>query len=145
MKAIDRGWKAAAWTLVAALAVGGCATAATGEGSGEDALAPRVYAQSPDAVYRAVVEFIATTQDWELAEADRDAHRVRANHYTKTLGFRDKIEVTVRPADAGGAVVEGRSTSVIGIGDFGQNRRNLMELFDGVGAALGGGAEPAGG
>lgn len=128
----------AAACLLAAAALAGCATAATGEGEGDAYLAPRAYAQDVETVVGALVRVLATTEGWELVDAAAAAGRVRANHYTKTLGFRDQVEVRVEAADAGGTIVHARSTSTIGFGDMGQNRRNLVELFAGLDAALAG-------
>lgn len=111
-----------------ALALAGCATAATGEDPNDPALATRRYARPAAEVWREVVRIVANTRDWELSRADKAALRVEANHYTKTLRFRDEVEVTVS-AEGEGARVDARSTSVIGLGDMGQNRRNLIELL----------------
>lgn len=111
-----------------ALALAGCATAATGEDPEDPALATRLYARPAAEVWREVVRIVTNTRDWELVRADKEALRVEANHYTKLIRFRDEVEVAVS-GEGERTRVDARSTSVIGLGDMGQNRRNLIELL----------------
>lgn len=114
--------------LALPLLAAACATAATGEDPRDPALASRLYARPGAEVWRAVLKIAAETRDWELVRADKEGLRVEANHYTKLWRFRDEVEVTIRE-EGGRSRVDARSTSVIGLGDMGQNRRNLIELL----------------
>ena len=48
-------------------------------------------------------------------------------HTTRLLGFEDDVTVTVE-AHGAGSLVNMRSRSRVGRGDFGQNARNIREL-----------------
>ena len=57
---------------------------------------------------------------WEVVEADRKAGTLLARHTTSVFRFVDDVVVRVRPRE-GGAVVDLRSKSRDGQGDFGAN------------------------
>jgi uncharacterized protein (DUF1499 family) len=47
---------------------------------------------------------------------------------TRVLRFTDDVRLSLTPGD-GGTVVHAESRSRIGVGDLGQNRRNILELW----------------
>jgi hypothetical protein len=64
-----------------------------------------------------------------------DGHRIRAVAVTPLLGFRDDIEVEVRPGADGGSLVRIRAASRVGKADFGANLRHVLDLLDALGLA----------
>jgi uncharacterized protein (DUF1499 family) len=65
---------------------------------------------------------------WQVEGVDREGGVVRATRRTRLWRFVDDVTVRLE-ATAGGTRVHARSQSRVGKGDFGQNRRNLRELF----------------
>ena len=79
----------------------------------------------------AVVNAIRTLPRWRVTE--RAGSVIRATRTTRLFRFVDDIVVLLEPA-AGGTRVLARSASRVGRRDFGQNRRNLAELWHALGA-----------
>ena len=75
---------------------------------------------------------------WTIVAADEAAGRIEASDRTFWFGFIDDIVVRVRPTDAGSRI-DVRSTSRVGVGDFGTNaarvRAYLAELDEQLNAA----------
>ena len=65
---------------------------------------------------------------WRVEMTDAAAGIVTATRRTRLFRFTDDVTIRLEPA-AGGTRVHVRSQSRVGKGDFGQNRRNVMELF----------------
>jgi uncharacterized protein (DUF1499 family) len=63
-----------------------------------------------------------TTSNWE-------GHTLHATHSTQTMNFIDDVTVTVTPTKSG-ILVNATSASRVGIGDLGQNERNIKELLN---------------
>lgn len=53
-------------------------------------------------------------------------------HKTRVMGFRDDVWVVIEPRSGGGSRVHVHSQSRIGVGDFGQNPRNIRDLLAGL-------------
>jgi uncharacterized protein (DUF1499 family) len=64
----------------------------------------------------------------EIVNADRDAGRIEATATSFWFGFKDDVVVRIRPA-AGGAVVDVRSVSRVGVSDIGVNARRIEEFL----------------
>jgi uncharacterized protein (DUF1499 family) len=87
----------------------------------------------PDAVPDLVKKAVATLSHWRVeSEAPGELKLTRR---TRLIGFVDDVTVTIKPAGPG-AMLHAASKSRIGIGDFGQNRRNILELWDAIRANL---------
>jgi uncharacterized protein (DUF1499 family) len=65
---------------------------------------------------------------WRTAAADRAAGTLHLTHRTAVFGFVDDVRLTFVPAP-GGCRVHAESRSRVGVGDLGQNRRNILELW----------------
>lgn len=65
---------------------------------------------------------------WKVDKADPAAGTLHATRTTRLFRFVDDIHIRLE-ATATGARLHARSKSRLGKGDFGQNRRNLLELF----------------
>jgi uncharacterized protein (DUF1499 family) len=93
-------------------------------------LQPRVFSASPEKVGRAVEEAIKRLPGWTLVGVGHGpaGTAIQAVHETRLLRFKD--DVTVRISREGGKTrVSIRSRSRVGKIDFGQNARNIRELF----------------
>jgi len=77
--------------------------------------------------FKAVVE-TAGRMGWEVVGSDREAGRVEAIATTFLLRFKDDVVVRVRD-EAGGARVDVRSKSRVGIGDLGTNARRIQKFL----------------
>ena len=96
---------------------------------GDPALAPvDLPLSAPDALAR-VAEAAAGLARWHIESTDAAAGTVHATRRTPLFRFVDDIHVRLEPLPGGATRLHARSKSRVGIGDFGQNRRNLLELF----------------
>ena len=84
---------------------------------------------APDEVVTKIVAAIAKMERWKVEKVEGNV--IHATRTTKLMGFVDDITLTVE-ADGTGSLVHARSASRVGIGDFGQNERNIRELWGGV-------------
>ncbi|MGK7346770.1 MAG: DUF1499 domain-containing protein [Candidatus Nitrospinota bacterium M3_3B_026] len=97
------------------------------------ALRPRFFPAPPATALDAARRAAESLPSWKLASADKE--RVRAERATGLFQFIDDIEISV-VAHPAGAIISARSGSRVGKGDFGQNKRNIVELFEAVGVEL---------
>jgi uncharacterized protein (DUF1499 family) len=65
---------------------------------------------------------------WHVETSDVTARSIHATRRTRWWGFVDDVWLRLEPT-GGGVRVHARSQSRLGKADFGQNRRNLLELF----------------
>ncbi len=116
--------------------------AATSDGDQEPRLHPIV---SPEPALKLAEVVAAAAQKiagWELIsreETDQET-TLRLVRTTRLLGFKDDITVHIRPLkdppEPPSHEISAESQSRVGKGDFGQNRRNLVELMDMIRALL---------
>jgi uncharacterized protein (DUF1499 family) len=64
---------------------------------------------------------------WHV-EADSEPGKLHLTRRTRLIGFVDDIRLRFLPAGPG-TLIHAESKSRVGIGDFGQNRRNILELW----------------
>jgi uncharacterized protein (DUF1499 family) len=69
---------------------------------------------------------------WRVVTVDADDLRLTAERTTRLWRFVDDVTLRLETT-ATGSRLHGRSQSRVGKGDFGQNRRNLREVFAAVG------------
>ena len=79
---------------------------------------------------------IPTLANWAIVESNFDAGTIHATHRTGLFRFVDDVHLRLEPI-ANGVKLHARSQSRLGKGDFGQNRRNILGLFDAVKQQLG--------
>jgi uncharacterized protein (DUF1499 family) len=96
--------------------------------SGERALAPLELSLPPAEALARVASAIGSLPRWRVESVDPGAGVLRATRRTRLWRFTDDITVRLEPT-AAGTRLHARSQSRLGKGDFGQNRRNLRELF----------------
>lgn len=133
-----------------ALAVGGFATVmallavwppvdrvVTGETPEYPDVQPRAYAFSRDRVVAAVVEAATRLPRFEPTSVDEAAGIIRLRAASVWLAPEGRLEVRVEPNGAGGAIVFAEAWTDEGTVEFGQNARNLGELYEGIESRLG--------
>ena len=79
---------------------------------------------------------VAAELDWETVAVDPARGMLEATATTFWFGFEDDVAVRVRPAESGGAVVDVRSVSRVGVGDLGANANRIRAFLMRLQAAL---------
>ena len=78
-----------------------------------------------------IAEQAATAQPrWRVTVSDPAAGHLEIVATTRLLRFRDDLVVRVTPGSDGGAILDMRSTSRLGKGDFGANAARIRSFFD---------------
>jgi uncharacterized protein (DUF1499 family) len=122
--------------VVHLLSLGNAANvAATTEGAADPRLRPHVYPQSPVRTAHAVVDAIEHLPRWEVV-AGKDGV-IWATRRTRILRRVDDVYLLLLPAHDSTAVFA-RSASREALTDFGQNRRNLRELWEALAKSVNG-------
>jgi uncharacterized protein (DUF1499 family) len=104
--------------------------AATSPAATDPRLRPRVLPLPPAAAADRVAGALAALRGWRLV--GRSEGVIQATRTTRVIHLVDDISILLEPA-VGGTAVAARSGSRIGRRDFGQNRRNLAELWRALG------------
>jgi len=100
-------------------------------------LDPRSYAVVSTSVYSAAAEAIASMPHWQIVGSGSGKAGTAIHAIRKTRVFRFKDDVTIRIEPMGkGTIVNVRSASRVGRVDFGQNARNIEELFAALDARI---------
>lgn len=95
-------------------------------------LAPLVLPVPPDDAREQARAVAAALPGWQVAgDADGVLHLTRR---TRVWGFVEDIRLRFLPAGPG-CLIHAESRSRFGFGDLGQNRRNILELWDAIRAA----------
>lgn len=94
---------------------------------GDPAVRPVDLALSVAEAVRHLEQVIGTLPRWQVEATDAAAGTLHATRRTRT-GFIDDIHMRLEATPAG-CRVHARSQARLGKADFGQNRRNLIELF----------------
>ncbi len=82
-----------------------------------------------DAVWAAIN--LLPQRRWRVQRVDTDARTIHVTRHTRLARFVDDVRLSFETAGTGSRV-NAESRSRLGKGDFGQNRRNILELWDGV-------------
>ena len=96
---------------------------------GDPRLAPPELPLPPAEALARVESAIQTLPRWRVESVDREAGTLRATRRTRLWHFTDDVTVRVE-ATPTGSRIHARSQARVGKGDFGQNRRNLLALFN---------------
>jgi Protein of unknown function (DUF1499) len=75
-----------------------------------------------DAFDRAIE--VANAMDWEIYHQDRNAGVIEAVDTTALMAFKDDVVIRVR-SNADGTLIDLRSVSRVGVGDFGANAKRI--------------------
>lgn len=100
----------------------------TDEAKRDPALAPVDLPVPPAEALARVTAVIDELPLWRLEAVDTTAGTLHATRRTPVFRFVDDITVRVE-ATPTGSRVHARSRARVGVGDLGQNRRNLIELL----------------
>ncbi|HZS06351.1 MAG TPA: DUF1499 domain-containing protein [Blastocatellia bacterium] len=98
----------------------------TGETPQYPDLQPQYFKEPPYRVYDAALA-VARDLGWQQIEEDRGNGEINAVDITLIFRFRDDIKITIKPEGAG-TVVNVRSRSRVGKGDFGTNARRIRRF-----------------
>ena len=96
------------------------------------AIQPAQTSLPPDRAFEAAVA-TAEDQDWQIVAAVPSEGRIEAIATTRWWGFKDDVVIRIRPDDSGSRL-DIRSTSRVGLGDFGTNAARVeafLEDFEG--------------
>ncbi len=118
------------------LEYGGPQLAATQRAAYPDLL-PLAVDSPPSAVIEAA-RSVAMELGWAIVAVDRARGVLEATATTFWFGFEDDVAVRVRPSAGGGALVDVRSISRVGVGDLGANANRIRAFLARLQAALAG-------
>jgi uncharacterized protein (DUF1499 family) len=102
-------------------------------------LAPLHLSAPPAAAFAQVKQAAAAMPTWTITSTDDAAMTLEGVSTSRLFHFQDDFVIQVRPADGGGSLIEMRSKSRDGIGDFGVNYNRIVSFFKKLSAA----AQPA--
>jgi uncharacterized protein (DUF1499 family) len=88
---------------------------------------------APDAAAEVVKKAVATLPRWRVES--ESLGELKLTRRTRVIGFVDDVTVTIKPAGPG-SIIHAASKSRVGVGDLGQNRRNILELWGAIRAAM---------
>ncbi|MGH7514894.1 MAG: DUF1499 domain-containing protein [Gemmatimonadales bacterium] len=104
--------------------------AATSPAATDPRLRPRLIPLAPGPAADRVIRAVTAIRGWRVVGLAGGV--IQATRTTRLFRFVDDISILLEPA-SGGTAVSARSGSRVGRGDFGQNRRNLAELWQALG------------
>jgi uncharacterized protein (DUF1499 family) len=93
-------------------------------------LTPLVVPLDQEGALELVRKAVATLPHWRVEESPTPGE-LRLTRRTRVFRFVDDVLVTFKPAGPG-TMIHAASKSRVGIGDLGQNRRNILELFQAI-------------
>jgi uncharacterized protein (DUF1499 family) len=92
-------------------------------------LAPLKMDGSLDDVFKRVAILAGEVPNWQITRNDPQNHTLEGVATSKLFRFHDDFIIEVRPADGGGSLIEMRSKSRDGKGDFGANYHRIVSFF----------------
>ena len=97
--------------------------------NGYGPLAPQKLTASPDEAFQTVEHTAEQMPNWTITTKDPATHTLEGYATSKLFRFNDDFVIQVRADPAGGSLVEMRSKSRDGIGDFGVNHKRIRDFF----------------
>jgi uncharacterized protein (DUF1499 family) len=98
----------------------------------------------PAAAFARVTEVAKASPTWTITYTDPSTDTLEAVATSRLWHFQDDIVIQVRPAADGTSLIEMRSKSRDGTGDFGVNAKRIKHFFDSVALARDSGNSSAG-
>ena len=98
-------------------------------------LGPATINGDPAAVFERVKTLASNMPDWQITYLDPKTMTLEGVCTTHLFHFQDDFVIQVRPGPNGASLVEMRSKSRDGIGDFGVNYNRIVMFFDKLRAA----------
>jgi uncharacterized protein (DUF1499 family) len=89
----------------------------------------------PAAAFARVTEVAKASPTWTITYSDPSTNTLEVVATSKLWHFNDDVVIQVRPALDGTSLIEMRSKSRDGIGDFGINARRIKRFFDRIALA----------
>jgi uncharacterized protein (DUF1499 family) len=89
----------------------------------------------PAAAFARVTEVAKAIPSWKITYSDPATGTLEAVATSKLWHFNDDIVIQIRPTPDGASLIEMRSKSRDGVGDFGVNARRIRHFFDRVALA----------
>jgi uncharacterized protein (DUF1499 family) len=83
----------------------------------------------PEDAFPAVKQAAAAMPNWQITSADPNTMTIEGVCTSNLFHFQDDFVIQLRPGPDGGTLVEMRSKSRDGVGDFGVNRRRIKRFF----------------
>jgi uncharacterized protein (DUF1499 family) len=99
---------------------------------------------SPADAFARVTEVAKASPAWTITYSDPATSTIEVVATSKLWHFQDDVVIQVRPTPDGASLIEMRSKSRDGIGDFGVNARRIKRFFDRVALARDSGDQSAG-
>jgi uncharacterized protein (DUF1499 family) len=97
--------------------------------SGYPPLAPLHLNDAPAAAFDRVKQAAASMPNWTITSVDPATMTLEGVSTSALFHFQDDFVIQVRPGDGGTSLVEMRSKSRDGIGDFGVNYKRIVGFF----------------
>jgi uncharacterized protein (DUF1499 family) len=92
-------------------------------------LAPLKLPDPPDEAFKTVQRTAAQMPSWTITMTDPATHTLEGYSTSSLFHFRDDFIIQVRADNASGSLIEMRSKSRDGIGDFGVNYKRIKGFF----------------
>jgi len=92
---------------------------------------------SPSDAFARVTEVAQAIPTWKITYSDPATNTLEAVATSKMFHFNDDVVIQIRPTPDGASLIEMRSKSRDGIGDFGVNAKRIKRFFDRVALARG--------
>src|SRR5690349_12433785 len=92
-------------------------------------LAPVVVPLAVEQAAELVRKAVGTLPRWRVES--ESPGELKLTRRTRVVGFVDDVTVTLKPAGPG-TMIHAASKSRVGKGDLGQNRRNILELWEAI-------------
>ncbi|MGH7923384.1 MAG: DUF1499 domain-containing protein [Candidatus Binatus sp.] len=86
----------------------------------------------PTAAFARVTEVAQGIPSWKITYSDPATYTLEAVATSKLWHFQDDVVIQIRPTPDGASLIEMRSKSRDGVGDFGVNARRIHRFFDRV-------------
>ncbi|MDO8432274.1 MAG: DUF1499 domain-containing protein [Candidatus Binatus sp.] len=97
--------------------------------AGYGIIAPLKERIEPSAAFARVLDVAQKIPTWKVTYSDPSKNTLEAVATSKLFHFQDDVIVEIRPSPDGASLIEMRSKSRDGTGDFGVNRRRLRRFF----------------
>ncbi len=104
-------------------------------------IAPLKEKDPPAAMFDKVKGLAAANPNWTIVATDPNTMTIEGVSTSKLFRFPDNFIIQVRPSSDGGSLIEMRSKSRYGVGDFGVNYKRIHNFFDRVALARDSGEE----
>jgi uncharacterized protein (DUF1499 family) len=89
----------------------------------------------PAAAFARVTEVAKASPTWTITYTDPATNTMEVVATSKLWHFNDDVVIQIRPSPDGASLIEMRSKSRDGIGDFGVNARRIHRFFDRIALA----------